>query len=285
MTMLLKAQPVVDQKIDELTKRCQALLALGVTPFMTVVLVGENPASLTYIRNKEKMCKKVGAKFRLLQLPSTISKTNFQAEIDKLNKDSAVTGIIIQLPVAEELKSLPITQMVAPEKDIDGFHSNNTRWLYEGSAELNRLLPCTPKGILSLLDFYQVPLKGKHVVVIGRSLIVGKPVSMLLSNRDATVTLAHSKTEALEEITKTADIIISAVGKANLISKNHINPAKKTVVIDVGMNSFNDKLVGDVNFDEVSSSVGAISPVPGGVGPMTVISLIENLILATEKNK
>ena len=285
MTMLLKAQPVVDQKIDDLTKRCQALKAQGRTPFMTVVLVGDNPASLTYIRNKEKMCQKIGAEFKLLQLPSSITEAQFIHEIEILNKNPKVTGIIIQLPVSESLKNLPITQLVVPEKDIDGFHSNNTRWLYEGSAELGHLLPCTPKGILSLLDFYDLPLKGKHAVVVGRSLIVGKPVSMLLSNRHATVTLAHSKTENLEELTKSADIIISAVGKPQLITKKHINPAKRTVVVDVGMNTLNGKLVGDVAFDEVAPLVMAITPVPGGVGPMTVISLIENLILATEKIK
>lgn len=285
MTMLLKAQPVVDQKIDDLTKRCQALKTQGRTPFMTVVLVGDNPASLTYIRNKEKMCQKIGAEFKLLQLPSSITEAQFIHEIEILNKNPKVTGIIIQLPVSESLKNLPITQLVVPEKDIDGFHSHNTRWLYEGSAELGHLLPCTPKGILSLLDFYDLPLKGKHAVVVGRSLIVGKPVSMLLSNRHATVTLAHSKTENLEELTKSADIIISAVGKPQLITKKHINPAKRTVVVDVGMNTLNGKLVGDVAFDEVAPLVMAITPVPGGVGPMTVISLIENLILATEKIK
>jgi methylenetetrahydrofolate dehydrogenase (NADP+)/methenyltetrahydrofolate cyclohydrolase len=285
MTMLLKAQPVVDQKIDDLTKRCQALKEQGRTPFMTVVLVGDNPASLTYIRNKEKMCKKIGAEFNLIQLPESTSAKDFKDLIKDLNKDPLITGIIIQLPVSEKLKSLQITQLVSPKKDIDGFHSNNTRWLYQGSSELNHLLPCTPKGILSLLDFYDLPIKGKHAVVIGRSLIVGKPVSMLLSNRNATVTLAHSRTEDLEEITKTADIIISAVGKAELITAKHINPNKKTVIIDVGMNTLNGKLVGDVKFDEVSLVAGAISPVPGGVGPMTVISLIENLILATEKIK
>lgn len=285
MTILLKAQPLVDQKIIDLTNRCQQLIKNGHTPFMKVVLVGNNPASLTYIKNKKKMCETVGAKFELDQLDSSISKEDFLNHIDSLNKNSAVTGIIIQLPVSENLKSLRITQLVAPEKDIDGFHSKNTQWLYEGSHQINHLLPCTPKGIISLLDFYDLPIKGKHALVIGRSLIVGKPVSMLLSNRDATVTLAHSKSENLTDLTRSADIIISAVGKAELITAKHINPAKKTVIIDVGMNTLDGKLVGDVKFDEVSPLVSAISPVPGGVGPMTVISLIENLILATEKIK
>ncbi|MFY7992735.1 MAG: bifunctional 5,10-methylenetetrahydrofolate dehydrogenase/5,10-methenyltetrahydrofolate cyclohydrolase [Bacteriovoracaceae bacterium] len=283
MTTLLKAQPVVDQKIADLTKRCQSLIQKGKRPLMKVVLVGNNPASLTYIRHKKKMCETIGAEFELDQLDSSISKTDFLAHVEKLNQDSKVTGIIIQLPVSNELKSLRISQLVTPAKDIDGFHGHNTQWLYEGSIQTNHLLPCTPKGIVELLDYYQIPLKGKHAVVIGRSLIVGKPLSMLLSNRNATVTLAHSKTENLVELTKMADIIISAVGKAELITAKHINPAKKTVVIDVGMNTLHDKLVGDVKFDEVSPLVAAISPVPGGVGPMTVISLIENLILASEK--
>lgn len=283
MTTLLKAQPVVDQKIADLTKRCQSLIQKGKRPLMKVVLVGNNPASLTYIRNKKKMCETIGAEFELDQLDSSISKTDFLAHVEKLNQNPQVTGIIIQLPVSNELKSLRISQLVTPEKDIDGFHGHNTQWLYEGSIQTNHLLPCTPKGIVELLDYYQIPLKGKHAVVIGRSLIVGKPLSMLLSNRNATVTLAHSKTENLAELTKIADIIISAVGKAELITAKHINPAKKTVVVDVGMNTLHDKLVGDVKFDEVSPLVAAISPVPGGVGPMTVISLIENLILASEK--
>lgn len=283
MTTLLKAQPVVDQKIADLTKRCQSLIQKGKRPLMKVVLVGNNPASLTYIRNKKKMCETIGAEFELDQLDSSISKTDFLAHVEKLNQNPKVTGIIIQLPVSNELKSLRISQLVTPEKDIDGFHGHNTQWLYEGSIQTNHLLPCTPKGIVELLDYYQIPLKGKHAVVIGRSLIVGKPLSMLLSNRNATVTLAHSKTENLADLTKIADIIISAVGKAELITAKHINPAKKTVVVDVGMNTLHDKLVGDVKFDEVSPLVAAISPVPGGVGPMTVISLIENLILASEK--
>ncbi len=283
MTTLLKAQPLVDQKIADLTKRCQTLIQNGRTPFMKVVLVGNNPASLTYIKNKKRICEMVGAKFELDQLDDKITKDEFLKHIEKLNNDPAVTGIIIQLPVSPELKTLRITNLVNPEKDIDGFHSKNTQWLYEGSYQTNHLLPCTPKGIIGLLDFYQIPLKGKHAVVIGRSLIVGKPISMLLSNRDATVTLAHSKTENLVELTKSADIIISAVGRAELITVSHINPQRKTVIIDVGMNTLDGKLVGDVKFDEVSPLVAAISPVPGGVGPMTVISLVENLILATEK--
>ena len=283
MTLLLKAQPLVDQKIIDLTKRCQKLVNAGIRPFMKVVLVGNNPASLRYIRNKKKMCETVGAEFELDQLDAGISKKDFLAHIEKLNTDPKITGIIIQLPVSEELKSLRISQLVAPEKDIDGFHIENTQTLYEGSKNTNLLLPCTPKGIISLLQHYQIPLEGKHAVVIGRSLIVGRPISMLLSNFNATVTLAHSKSSNLEELTKNADIIISAVGKADLITKNHINAAKKTVVIDVGMNMKDGNLVGDVSFDEVSPLVYAITPVPGGVGPMTVISLIENLILASEK--
>lgn len=281
-TLLLKAQPLIDQKINDLTNRCQELIKNGHHPFMKVVLVGDNPASLRYIRNKKKMCETVGAAFELDQLDSKISKTDFLKHIDSLNKDPKVTGIIIQLPVSDELKSLRISQLVVPEKDIDGFHIENTQTLYEGLKNTNLLLPCTPKGIISLLQFYDIPMKGKHAVVLGRSLIVGKPMSMLLSNFDATVTLAHSKTENLKELTKMADILVSAVGIPHLITKDYLNPEKKTVIIDVGMNMKDNKLVGDVDFDGVYETAGAMTPVPGGVGPMTVISLIENLILATE---
>lgn len=280
---ILSAAPVVEQIKKDLKTRCESLKNRGLTPSMCVVLVGDNPASLSYIRNKKRMCEEIGAKFELLQLPESISKEEFLSKIDKLNNDPAIHGIIIQLPVSESLKTLPLPNLVTPKKDIDGFHGMNTQALYSGSKDLSLLLPCTPKGIVSLLNFYGVEIRGKNVVVVGRSLIVGKPMSMILSNFDATVTLAHSQTKNMREFTRNADIVISAIGKAHYFDHTYFIPERKTTVIDVGMNTLNGKLTGDVNFEDVKDSVAALTPVPGGVGPMTVVSLIENLISATEK--
>jgi methylenetetrahydrofolate dehydrogenase (NADP+) / methenyltetrahydrofolate cyclohydrolase len=279
---ILAAQPLVDEIKKDLKLRCDNLKSHGVNPTMYVILVGDNPASLSYIRNKKRICEEVGATFHLLQLPTSISEADFLSEINRLNSDASVHGIIIQLPVTDHLKKLDLPNLVIPAKDIDGFHGENTQSIYKGTTDLrSNLLPCTPKGIIQLLKFYGVELTGAHAVVLGRSLIVGKPISMLLSNLNATVTLAHSQTRNLESITRTADILVSAIGKTHFVTKNHLDPLMKTVVIDVGMNTLHGKLTGDVA-PEVREVAGAITPVPGGVGPMTVVSLIENLITATE---
>lgn len=280
---ILSAAPVVEQIKKDLIARCEALKTRGLTPSMCVVLVGNNPASLSYIKNKKKMCEEIGAKFQLLQLDDSISETEFLNHIERLNSDETINGIIIQLPVSESLNNLHLANLVKPSKDIDGFHGLNTQNLYAGSTDLSLLLPCTPKGIINLLKFYQVDPKGKNVVVVGRSLIVGKPMSMLFSNFDATVVLAHSQTKNLREFTKQADIVVSAIGKAHFFDRSYFNEDKKTIVIDVGMNTLNGKLTGDVDQHDIETVVSAVTPVPGGVGPMTVISLIENLISATEK--
>ena len=276
---ILAALPLVEQIKIDLKSRCETLKSHGIIPGMSVVLVGDNPASLTYIKNKKKLCEEVGATFHLLQLPSTISDHDFVTHIEQLNRNPKIHGIIIQLPVSDQLKKLNISNLVIPSKDIDGFNGFNTQRIYTGSTDLKLLLPCTPKGIIHLLQFYGIEIAGKHAVVIGRSLIVGKPLSMLLSNLNATVTLAHSLTQNLEELTRSADILICAIGKAHFIQKKHLNPDKKTIVVDVGMNTFEGKLTGDVD-PEVIPVAGGITPVPGGVGPMTVVSLIENLIFA-----
>lgn len=279
---ILNAQPVVEQIKKDLIKRCDLLKKQGIIPAMSVILVGDNPASLSYIRNKKKLCEEVGAKFVLHQLAANISTEEFLQKTTALNADKNIHGIIIQLPVSEHLRKLNLPNLVAPQKDIDGFHGNNTQKLYLGSTDLSDLVPCTPKGIVALLKHYQINVSGKNIVVVGRSLIVGKPLSLLLSNLNATVTLAHSKTEHLKDLTKKADIVIAAIGQAHFFDQSFFDKNKKTTIIDVGMNSLNGKLVGDVKQDEVSQVVAAITPVPGGVGPMTVVSLIQNLMTATE---
>jgi methylenetetrahydrofolate dehydrogenase (NADP+)/methenyltetrahydrofolate cyclohydrolase len=281
-TRVLTAAPLVEQIKTNLVERCLRLKEAGIIPSMSVVLVGNNPASLTYIRNKKKMCEEIGAQFDLLQLDENISENDFLSKLNELNNDPKVHGIIIQLPVSDHLKKLNLPNLVSPEKDIDGFHGLNTQKIYAGSTNLDTLMPCTPKGIINLLNYYQLPVAGKNILVIGRSLIVGKPLSMLLSNLNATVTLAHSQTKNLEFFTKNADIIVVAIGKANFVTEKHIDPKKQTIVIDVGMNTLNGKLTGDVEQEKVAPLVTGISPVPGGVGPMTVISLIDNLIIAAE---
>jgi methylenetetrahydrofolate dehydrogenase (NADP+)/methenyltetrahydrofolate cyclohydrolase len=281
-TKILAAAPVVEKIKKELIKKCENLKERGIVPSMKVILVGDNPASLSYIKNKKKLCEEIGSKFSLDQLPKEISQADFVQHIEKVNTDKFINGIIIQLPVTEELRKLHIPNLVTPSKDIDGFHGLNTQHLYSGTINTSLLLPCTPKGIITLLNHYQVPIEGKHVVVIGRSLIVGKPMSMMLTNRGATVTLAHSKTERLEEFTRNADIVVCAIGSAHFLTPKHFNINRKTVVIDVGMNTLNGKLTGDIDQEAVKGLVSAITPVPGGVGPMTVVSLIENLMTATE---
>lgn len=278
---LLAAKPVVEKIKTDLIRRCSDLKKRGITPTMSVVLVGDNPASLSYVRNKKKMCEEIGAQFLFSHLSADISSEDFLKKIEELNADKNINGIIIQLPVSEHLRKLNIPNLVIPTKDIDGFHVLNTQKLYAGSTDLMNLFPCTPKGIIQLLQHYAIELKGKHVVVVGRSLIVGKPMSLLLSNMDATVTMANSQTENLKKFTRDADIVISAIGKARFFDSSYFNPEKKTVVIDVGMNTWDEKLTGDID-PAVMSVVSAMTPVPGGVGPMTVVSLIENLITATE---
>lgn len=280
---ILSAQPVVEEVKHELKFRCDELKKSGHIPSMAVVLVGDNPASLSYIRNKRKLCEEVGANFKLHQLPENISEAEFLQLLKDLNDDPKINGIIIQLPVSEHLKKLDLANLVIPAKDIDGFHAANTHKLYDGSTDLNLLLPCTPKGVVKLLTHYGVALEGKNIVVVGRSLIVGKPLAMLLSNMSATVTLAHSKTRDLREHTRRADIVVSAIGHGHFFDESYFDPSKKTVVIDVGMNLLDGKLVGDVNTQSVMNVVEAVSPAPGGVGPMTVLSLIQNLICATEQ--
>ncbi len=282
MTKLLYARPVVDSAKTQLALRIQKLKSQGITPSMCVVLVGNNPASLSYIRNKKKLCEDLGAAFKLELLPSNITKEDFLRRIFKLNNDPAIHGIIIQLPVSEVLNDLDLPNLISPQKDIDGFHGNNTQQIYAGSKNLAELMPCTPKGVVRMLQFYNYDLEGKNIVVIGRSQIVGKPLALLLANFNATVTLAHSKTKDLRDLTRSADVVIAAIGRANYLDASYFDKDSQTIVIDVGMNSLNGKLTGDVDAQSVMPVVSALSPVPGGVGPMTVVSLIENLITATE---
>lgn len=283
MTIELRAKDFVNKKLIELTNRCNILKSKGIAPHLKVILVGNDPASLIYTKNKKTLCEKIGATCEIILLPEKIREEEFLSTIDRFNFDNSVHGIIIQLPLPGHLKTLNINSLVHVKKDVDGFHPENFFSILSGKITNKTLLPCTPKGIISLLNFYNIALEGKNVCVVGRSLIVGKPMSLLLNFYNATVTMAHSHTKNLKELTKNSDIVITAVGKPEFFSKEFFLSNHSQVVIDVGQNK--NKLgewVGDVKYNEVYPNVYAITPVPGGVGPLTVISLVENLLIASE---
>lgn len=286
MTKILTAQAVIDHKVPILIEKAQELIKLGLKPKLSVILVGDHSASLIYIRNKKRFCEDLGVDFELFQLDESSSEKEFLAKLDTINNDPLVTGCFVQLPVPKHLSHIDITQLINPTKDVDGFHLDSVTRLYLG--KLDGIIPCTPKGIVTMLAENKIEIESKNITIIGRSHIVGKPLSLLLTSMNATVTLCHSKTKDLKLHTKTADIIISAVGIPHYINSDFLSSANNQVLIDVGMNKLNGKTVGDIDFDDCQKNCSAITPVPGGVGPMTVFSLMENLLKTTEnilKNK
>jgi methylenetetrahydrofolate dehydrogenase (NADP+)/methenyltetrahydrofolate cyclohydrolase len=280
MTKILKAQAVIDHKLPVLIEKAQELTKLGLKPKLSVILVGDNSASLIYIRNKKRFCEDLGIDFQLINLDESTDEAEFMGQLHIINNDPLVTGCFVQLPVPNHLAHIDITQLIHPTKDVDGFHLNSVNKLYLN--KLDGIIPCTPKGIMTMLAENQIEIKGKNITIIGRSFIVGKPLSLLLTSMNATVTLCHSQTNNLNQHTKMADIIISAVGIPHYINRSFLNPAKNQILIDVGMNKLEGKTVGDIDFDDCHKHCRAITPVPGGVGPMTVFSLMENLLNTTE---
>ncbi len=244
-------------------------------PHLVVILVGDNPASVSYVTGKGKACEEIGIKNTTIKKPETITEKELLDIINDLNNDSDVDGILVQLPLPKHINPDLVINAIKPEKDVDGFHPINVASLY---LKQPGIVSCTPKGIIEVLDYANIEIAGKHAVVIGRSNIVGMPVSKLLLDRNATVTICHSKTKNLEEITKTADIIIAAVGKAKFVKSNMVNEG--AVVIDVGVNrdSETGKLCGDVDFKDVEPKASYITKVPGGIGPMTITCLMENTL-------
>lgn len=252
-------------------------------PKLAVILVGENPASLTYIKNKRKACERAGIEYEELRFPITIAQEQLLEEIKKVNEDSAINGLIVQLPLPDHIQVPLVIRAIDPKKDVDGFHAYNLGKMFL-SPEFEDLPPATPSGIIKLLDHYDIPIRGQEAVVIGHSNIVGKPISIMMLNRNATVTTCHIHTKDLASHTKRADILVVAVGKAGLITADMVK--KNVVVVDVGMNRTEDgKLCGDVDFENVSKKASHITPVPGGVGPMTVAALIINTVHATKRQK
>lgn len=250
----------------------------GIVPGLAAVMVGSNPASEIYVRKKHEACETVGMHSRKVNLPPTISQVELEAVVDELNADKKINGIIVQLPLPQHINEKKVIQKILPEKDVDGFTLKNLAKLFVGKEFL---APATPKGCIKLIESTGIEIKGKNCVVIGRSMTVGKPLAIMLLNRDGTISCCHRETKNLAEFTKTADILCVAVGKPNLVAKGMVK--KGAIVIDVGINRLeNGKIVGDVSND-VFDIAGWITPVPGGVGPMTVSCLIDNTIVATKK--
>jgi methylenetetrahydrofolate dehydrogenase (NADP+)/methenyltetrahydrofolate cyclohydrolase len=251
----------------------------GITPCLTVILVGEDPASQVYVRNKGKACSEAGILSRQIDLPPTVSEEHLLSLVGELNADRSVHGILVQLPLPAHIDEAKVIEAIAPEKDVDGFHPMNAGRLFTGGVSC---LPCTPYGVMKMLEHEGVELKGKNAVVVGRSNIVGKPMAMLLLAKHATVTICHSRTAELEAVCRSADILVAAVGRAEMVRGSWIKPG--AVVIDVGMNrNAEGKLCGDVAFAEAAAVAGKITPVPGGVGPMTIAMLIQNTLEAAER--
>ncbi len=291
MALIIDGKKISDEIRKEIKDDLDSLRKRGILPHLSVILVGDNPASHVYVRMKEKACTEIGISSETLRVPETVSQSELIGMIDDLNGKQSVNGILVQLPLPSHINENIILERILPDKDVDGFHPVNMGKLAAGIKE--GFIPATPAGIVELLMRTGNYPEGKNVVIVGRSNIVGKPVGLLLLHKakygNATVTFCHSKTRDLKMITKSADILIAAIGIPEMITKEMIKPG--AVVIDVGVNRVEDKsrkkgyrLVGDVKFDEVSKIASAITPVPGGVGPMTITMLLRNTLKACKKS-
>lgn len=276
---LLEGKVFAAKLKEEAGKKAQELKAkYGITPGLAVIIVGENPASQVYVRNKHKACTELGFYSEGVELPATTTREELLAEIQRLNNDEKIHGILVQLPLPKELQPYEseVLEAINPLKDVDGFHPVNVGRLVTGQKAL---VPCTPHGCLRMLELAEIPVEGANAVIIGRSNIVGKPMLHLLLGKNATVTICHSRTKNLAEITRQADILVAAVGKAGFVTAGMVKPG--AAVIDVGINRIAPKkLVGDVDFEAVKEVAGAITPVPGGVGLLTIAMLMQNTVEA-----
>ena len=250
----------------------------GITPGLAVIIVGEDQASQVYVRRKNAACEEMGIYSEVIRLPATVSQTNLLEELDALNSNPRIHGILVQLPLPGHIDAEEILNRILPDKDVDGFHPLNV-----GNLSIGKecLIPCTPHGVIKILEISGIAIDGKRAVIIGRSNIVGKPMASLLLARNATVTVCHSRTKDLGAVAREADILVAAIGKPNFVTAAMVKPG--ATVIDVGINRVGDKLVGDVDFASVSEVAGAITPVPGGVGPLTIVMLLHNTVTAAQK--
>ncbi|EAH4442427.1 bifunctional methylenetetrahydrofolate dehydrogenase/methenyltetrahydrofolate cyclohydrolase FolD [Listeria innocua] len=264
---------------EKVTSEVAELVKQGKKPGLAVVLVGDNQASRTYVRNKQKRTEEAGMKSVLIELPETVTEEKLLKVVEELNEDNTIHGILVQLPLPKHISEEKVIDAISFDKDVDGFHPVNVGNLFIGK---DSFVPCTPAGIIELIKSTGTQIEGKRAVVIGRSNIVGKPVAQLLLNENATVTIAHSRTKDLPQVAKEADILVVATGLAKFVKKEYIKPG--AIVIDVGMDrDENNKLCGDVDFDDVKEQAGFITPVPGGVGPMTIIMLLANTLKAAKR--
>lgn len=291
MPNLIDGRAVAEKVYVDLRKEIAGLKSEGVTPGLAVVLVGDDPASRAYVRSKDKMSRELGLHSVKLELPESTSQSELLTRVEELNRDPAIHGILVQSPPPKQIDEAAVVRALDPAKDVDGFHPMNVAKLAMGDP--TGFVPCTPLGVQRLLIESNVEIAGSHVVVLGRSMIVGKPVALLLMQKakggDATVTVVHSRSKNLPEITRSADILIAAIGRAHFVKADHVREG--AVVIDVGINRVDDKndkrgyrLVGDVAFDEVAPRAKAITPVPGGVGPMTIAMLMSNTVKAARQS-
>ena len=278
MAELINGKELAEKMQAEIAIKVNKLKEKDIHPGLVVLLVGENPASQVYVRNKERSAKTIGIYSKVERYAQTISEADLLAEIEKYNQDPRFHGILVQLPLPEHIDEEKVLLAIDPKKDVDGFHPMNLGRLLAGNPDK---IPCTPYGIMKMFEAYDIDLSGKRAVVIGRSNIVGKPMAQLMLMADATVTIAHSKTKQLPELAKEADILVLAIGRGHFVTKEFIKPG--AVVIDVGMNrDENGKLIGDVKFDEVEPLASYITPVPKGVGPMTITMLMYQTVMAAE---
>lgn len=276
---IISGKELAFEKRQQLKMEVEHLKSQGVSPKLVIILVGNDPASLSYIKGKQKASEETGVDFHLEHLPEDTEEEQLLQLIEQYNSNEEVDGILVQLPLPKHINEKTVIERISPDKDVDGFHPINVGRMMTGQEAF---LPCTPAGIVEMIKAAKIDLAGKHVVVIGRSNIVGKPVGQLLLNENATVTYCHSKTNDLKKFTSQADILIVAVGKANLIKSEYIKEG--AVVIDVGVNRLDTgELVGDVDFNEAMHKASVITPVPGGVGPMTITMLVSNTVLSAKK--
>jgi len=291
MARLIDGRAIAEKVYVDLRREIAELKAKGVTPGLAVILIGDNPASRAYVRSKDKMCRELGLHSVKLELPTSTTRTELLGRVKELNRDSGIHGILVQSPPPEHIDEAAIVRALDPHKDVDGFHPENVAKLVLDDP--SGFVPCTPLGVQRLLTETKVEIDGAHVVVLGRSMIVGKPLALLLmqknQNGNATVTVVHSRSRDLAEIIRSADIVVAAIGRAEFVKADQVRDG--AVVIDVGINRVEDsgsargyRLVGDVAFDEVSKKASAITPVPGGVGPMTIAMLMANTLKACRQS-
>ncbi|MEE3439582.1 MULTISPECIES: bifunctional methylenetetrahydrofolate dehydrogenase/methenyltetrahydrofolate cyclohydrolase FolD [Ruminococcus] len=276
MAIIIDGKKVSAEVKEQVRIETEELIKKGIKPGLAVIIVGDDPASRVYVNNKKKACEKVGFLSKEFALPATTTQEELLALVNELNEDKEINGILCQLPLPKGLDEKAVIEAISPLKDVDAFHASNVGKIMIGDYDF---LPCTPAGVMEMLHSYNIPVEGKECVVIGRSNIVGKPMAMLLLHENGTVTITHSRTKNLKEVTKRADILVAAIGKPKFVTADMVKEG--AVVIDVGMDrDENGKLCGDVDFENVKEKCSAITPVPGGVGPMTIAVLMKNTLKA-----